>query len=808
PAAERQWGEAEYWVEQADRVNPGNVDVPILRAEVWLARNQPDRARYTLQKALDAHPDRVEPWLALAALAAREETRTPGTDKPEAALAVLDQARAKLGDRIELQLARARFLAGLGGDYGRRGLAELAGALDRISGNDQRALLNSLAAAYQIVGDTKRAEQLWSRLAEQERGDPVVRLALFELAAARNDDLAMQRLISQLRDIEGEDGASWRFAEAKRLVVTARQSPNDQQGDRSRASTALKQAHDLLVEAAKRRASWPLVPALDAEIALLENDPNEAIEQYRQAIKLGDRRIEVVRALVQLLFQRGRLDEAREALRELPPDTPLSGPMGQMAAELTLRDKNPKRGLELTSQVVRADSKDYRDQVWRGSMFSRAGPERRAEAETAFRQAISLAGGKEPVTWLALVDFLARSNQRDKALAAIKQAERDLPSDLRSLTLAQCWGIVGDREKAVIQYQAALKAQPSNVLVLRSFADFLVQAGQPREAQTLLRQLLDPALNAPAEEVRLARRILAVSLPDEGDPRKLQEALALIDANLSTDVPSDRDLQTKMLLLTRQPGRRTEAIRMMEEIVRGSTATPRDQLVLAQLYDEDKQWPAARRILLQLVASQGDDPLYLAYAAGALLQHNDPDAAQGMIGRLESREPNSLRTLELKVRWLLAKGRPREGIPPLEQYARANPSDRIVIARLIEMLSPPEGSATAEAIYRDVAAQSDQPYGVLILAQYYARHGRLDQALDLCERAGNAVPPDVVARNFMMSLDLVRPRPSDAQIKRVDHWLDLAVERHPNLVELRIQQALIRTLQGRYDESAAIYRRI
>ena len=502
------------------------------------------------------------------------------------------------------------------------------------------------------------------------------------------------------------------------------------------------------------------------------------------------------------------MDDAREALRELPPDTPLLGPIGQIAAELTLSNKQVNRGS--SSSLARSCVPIPRliETSYGASMLSRAGPEHQAEAEAAFRQAVRLAA-KEPDTWLALVDFLAGSNQRAKAMEVIGQAERvELPADQRSLVLAQCWVIVGDREKANAHFQAALQVQPNNILALRSFANALVRAGQSREAEPLLRRILEPALNAPAEEIRLARRSLAAAWVEENNPRKVQEALAMIESNLNSANPSDQDKQVKSLLLARRPGRRTDSIRLMEEKLRGTVPTPQEQLVLARLYDEDNQWPAARRMLLQLVATQRDDPLFLSLAAGALLQHNEPDTAEGLIGRLERREPYSLRTLELKSRWLQAMGRPREGIPPLEAYARANPSDRIMVARLIESLSPPEGSSPAEALYRDLVAQSGRPDRVLLLAEYYARHGQTDKALDLCERAPPSVPSDMVGRTCMMTLNFAKSKPSDAQMHRVSHWLDRAVERHSKVVELRIQQAMLRGMQGRHDETITIYRSI
>ena len=44
----------------------------ILRAEVLVAQNLPDRAREMLVKARDGHPDQLEFWIALSELADRQ----------------------------------------------------------------------------------------------------------------------------------------------------------------------------------------------------------------------------------------------------------------------------------------------------------------------------------------------------------------------------------------------------------------------------------------------------------------------------------------------------------------------------------------------------------------------------------------------------------------------------------------------------------------------------------------------------------------------------------------------------------------
>src|SRR5207253_6155003 len=83
-------------------------DVPLVRAQMLLAQNQPDKAdqaRAVLEEACKEHPRNVELWLALADTAELRGNFEEG-------LAILKRAEEQhLGDRVEVRLARARYWA-------------------------------------------------------------------------------------------------------------------------------------------------------------------------------------------------------------------------------------------------------------------------------------------------------------------------------------------------------------------------------------------------------------------------------------------------------------------------------------------------------------------------------------------------------------------------------------------------------------------------------------------------------------------------------------------------------------------------
>jgi tetratricopeptide (TPR) repeat protein len=196
-------------------------------------------------------------------------------------------------------------------------------------------------------------------------------------------------------------------------------------------------------------------------------------------------------------------------------------------------------------------------------------------------------------------------------------------------------------------------------------------------------------------------------------------------------------------------------------------------------------------------------PTYLAYFARALLRHHEVNEAQILLSQLEQLQPEAPATIEIKARVLAAQKRGEDAAALLTTYVEGKDALVGPIATLLEGLGQ---AKAAEALYRRVATLPGHPENVLALAAFLARQNRLVEALDVCEGAWKTCPAELVAQTSLSVLYTAKR--DDAQFRRVERWLDEAIRKEPDTIALQFDLATLRSLEGRYDEAEAIYRRV
>jgi tetratricopeptide (TPR) repeat protein len=772
------WKPVEEALARAEKANPDAVDVLVLRAEVLVAQGKVDQARKQLTEAVDKQKDKVQLWAALAGLAMLEDQ---GKDLKEATR-LLEEARKNAGDTPELRQVQIEFWARQGGPQAVETLAGLTRNLDRLSPRDQSRLLGDIAAAYYRIGETKQAAQLWNRLAQepQNKSDLRLRLILFDLALQEGDDPAMQRVLAELKQIEGEQGTLWRYAAAVRLIRRA------QLGNRD----GLVEARGLLDAVAARRPEWPSVLVAKADLEEASNNLDQAIADYRRAIGLGERGPRVVRQLVQLLYKQQRYQEADQEVRRLQDqttDVAEAQRLQRLAVAISLQNEDRDRALELIRDQLAADSKDYRDHLWQGQVLAASGLQDE-QAEKELRKALAL-DDTVPEIWVTLVQFLVRKERVPEAERAIAMASSRLPADKAALPLALCYEAVGKLEPAREQYQRAVKDKPGDVLLHRALAAFYIRSGQVSEAEPILRKVIDRQLGATAADAAWARRALALALIGRGD---YQKAFPLIGLRLETDGrisespiapeddPTDEQRIRAQVLATqmwREP--RKKAITLLEELGRRRALLPDDQFLLAQLYvtDGDGAWPKARD-MLRLLTGPGKNPAYLAYYAQAALRQRDREEAERCIGYLEQIEkarrlgPNALGAVELRAALLEAKGDKDKALALIRAH---------------------------------VDRAGAKPEEVFLLIGALTRQKQYAEALALCTKARATCPAEAVAKATLAVLR--QAKASEQTCAEVESWLkSLCVDDGKSPASLWISLADLQDLRGRYDDAEACCR--
>jgi tetratricopeptide (TPR) repeat protein len=822
PEKKRALAEVKAELDRSAKDLPGDPEITILRAELQLLEDpgHPEHTREALVKARDASPDKLDLWLALAELA--------GRDRPAEALQILDDAgrRPAFQDRIELRLARLRLAAALPKkEEARAALArEETAARKTKDAADRQRLLAALGNSYLRLGEKQEAERQWQELAKEQPTNLALHLVLLDLALElRADEREIDEELTKIRKIEGGTGGPfWHFGEAARLFRRA--VPKDKQDlppNKEVAKDALLRARRHLAEAAKLRPSWSRPPALLAEIDTFEGRKEEALNNYRQAVRLGDRRPAVLRQYMRSLADARLFAEDKQLISQIADQQEqnlLDADLGKAAASMLFTAEGPGSALALARKAVPSNSKDYRDYLWLGQLITAAGakgadPGWKQEAEQAFTRARDLKP-KEAVTWLALYNFLRETEQKQKADAVLAQSQKTLEKADAATVLAMAREMAGDREGAEKQFLAAVQARQVGALELQNLAMFYLRHSQVARAEPYLQRLLSPlsTTDKAAAEGRApwVRRSLALAYAAHGNYQDFKKALGILDENKKAPGETDDDRRARAAILAMWAEHRKEAIELLKQLGSRQPLTEEEKWLLGRLYDADESWGQAQSTLLGLLNAPGTkNPAYYAYYVDRLLTRKKTDQAVPWLDKLEQVAPQALATKTLRARFLAASRKDAAAVALLREYATAHDKELDQVAAALESAAaaapnaaPPDKNVYyryAEELYRDLLKKSDTAVNRLKYAVFLGRRERVREALNECARAREQGMPDEAATAAVAVLRTGRP--GDADCQRVIGWLREGAEKGKNPPAYLTLLAEVSDLRGEFRQA-------
>jgi cellulose synthase operon protein C len=855
PMPQHDSGEVKSLIDSAEKSSPESVDVAVTRADFYMAQDKLAEAQGELERAKSRFPKSLAIWGAQANLLAVQK-------QFDEAQHLLDQAKSLLGDPVELRLQRARLSAIKGGPQVLKDLNELGQDLEQYSKEDRRKLLNGLVAELIRQQDLQDAMRLWSRLAEQEPNDLELRLNLLDLALQIGNSDEIDKNIKRIGEIEGSEGLLGRYCQVRYLIWQAAQRASAK--DPQEALRLRTKARVLLNELASHRADWSMIPLALAELeqqelAQLLLDQKELaqgdlkageiqakeesiIRSYRRAIDLGHRGSAVVRRTVQLLFKNKQGKEALDLLNSIPVESQIAGDLGRQASQFALDSRDFQRAEAIARKIVAANPGDFQERIWLVRILLSSG--NLPDAENEIHQAVELAK-TDPNRRITLVEFLVLTKQPEKAVKAIQDAEASLPQSQAPLALAQCCELMGrfykgnnDGEtkkwytEAKKWFEKAKAAQPSDFSIARRLVDFLRRTDQIDAVEAQLDAILKQGTtNRDAETVAWARRTLALTLASSTDIQRVRKALSLLEpvgqasaggkgTNALQD-PEDLRALARVLAVQRSVQDRKRAIEVLESLVTGSLANAEDRFLMAQLYEMSGNWPKARdayRDLNLRVKSLRDletlsrRPFYLAQFVSSLLRNHkagddqDLTEAQLLVDELQQLQPDQFSTLVLQVEVHLARNQPDQAIDLIQSFAKRPDLAPNMIGSLAQLAEKLNRSDVAEQLYRRFAALLTPQDGVIVQAKFLGRHGRVKEALDLCEPLwANPQNVEPAARACIEVLTASNDPPDPTQVDRVIGWLEQAIKQQNGSALLLAALANCRERQGKYDQAKTLY---
>ena len=629
-------------LQEAYGPKPYPPEIDLVRASALHSQGQADKAEEVLKTAGREHPGDARLPAALAIF--------HGDSDPEQALELISNATDRLGDQLPLRLAKAQLLARQP-KVPTNQLVTLAENVGGYGQSDKHQLWTSLAGLLTAVGHRAEAIALYERVVQEFPFDIPSRVALFDLALRENRPDLMDRMIAEIGRLDGPDGAS-------RLVVeAARRISGIKPGDKA----AIADLRSKLEQARARRGSWGRIYVLLGDLDMLDNQPDAAVQNYRLALLRGERTDILVRKLIALLLDRQNHPEALAVLSQIDREAVIAP---DLAKQLTLLKSvmgdNPDQNLDWARAADTAGSRDYRDQLFRATVF--AVNNAPAEAKDALRKAVAL-NDTTPETWIALVRFLAANGETEEARTAYQKAVDKLrPEDgqpesaVVPLSLGACLELLGETAEAEKLYRKALALAPGDPSVIRQLVTLLQRTDRSGEATKLLEATVR-GLNPPAVR-RWARRMLAFTLVGGADGfAQVPTAVALIDENLreAGDLLDDR--RAKALVQAVDPFQRAAAIDGLTESAQTIPLGPQENYLLAKLHLQNGSLDRAEAALIQATQSGGlAAPEHLALLAQVQLDRGDTKAARTTIDRLKLAAPGSWVTIAEEVRYLARTG--------------------------------------------------------------------------------------------------------------------------------------------------------
>ncbi len=817
PMAEQNWSDAEKVLDQIQKLDPEAIQVPILRAKILGLQNRTSEAEQLLKNAIAKNPKNDLLRGELAQL----------SKDPKEIQSILDDWEKHSGDTVEQRLAQAQTVVRLKGSNAGDELRKLSENVDHFSDAQRLQLWSGLVNAAMQGGDLTLARKLCQQIADKEPNSIQVRYMMFDYAMYANDESGMEQALKEIERVNGQD-PFWLCGKAIMLTMGSKNAPPD--------SASLDEALKKLAQAREIRPTWSRLPVVMATIYDRQGNTDKALAEYLNAMEMGERSPGPVRRTIQLLFVKQRYSQADRLLRELEKQqVPFTPEMTRATVEVALQLGDFDRALEKAKTISTSESKDYQEHIWYGDVLNiigrhlkaqgrtKEGAELLAEAETSFRRAVDLEPTK-PGTWISLVRFLMSVDKDDEIEKVMVEAEAKIPKKERALGLAQCYEAMKKNETAQDQYELALAATPNDPATVLAVADFYCRNGNTKPAETLLLRIIGREVASKDSEVASARRQYATILSQRGGYQNLEKARDLIDKNLASPESTTMDIRIKAALDADAPQRerRDEAIHTYEKMVQDQVASESDRFKLAQLYLRVNMQEKAFNILRKLIAASPDNGRYLATYIAALLENNQISTAREQVDRLEKIYPNQFVSVSLRAEALVARDKAPEAFELLKAFVdkpNAQPADRNV--RVFAIAQKLEGLAKrltnraqttmadlflreAESLYRTYVEQNSGTDWVLVA--YYARQGRIDEALDLLDRTWDSNSPPVLAQ--VCSLFIQDGIAGPEQLQRVGRIAKKAVAQFDRPIPLLLVMADIYGRQGHYSDAETIYREV
>ncbi len=789
------WTVASEYIDALRKKYANTVDPVLLAAEMNLYQRKHDVARKLLRTEAGRKVNDQRIWSALSAV----ELDGVGL---HAALEVLDEAQAVLGDGVELRLARARVWAN---DW-QTGRAERIRALAKGHQNlpdaEQLHLLRGLADICASIRDYEGVRLIQKQIAARQPADLAVRLALFANAARTGD----KNLLAQLRkEIETLQKPNEEFLRVAETLATL----DDLKPEEPRFEECQSFARKMLA-ASPDRAD---IHFLAARLAEKAGDNRAASRHYALAVE----------------FNRANLGYLEGQLASQIR----SGADMKQRFEQLLGD--PRLSWDAFRALIEGAFANLSDEQFEKCMTALTPAMRRSGSMLVWAARIEQAHGREAKA-LSLVDQACRTSPMlaDAWIARIRLQPKDAVTVLNSVRPSiderAYYLICAETAEAIRTDQPNWAPAFTKPGQMRAWTKACMSAhvvrGQVREAAECLRKLANDAKAAP-DDVAWAKRTSTLLAAAGGSVAERRQTLAALrdwkpgpDADLEelrTHVAS-LAAAARLVYGAERKQLLQQAVDTMKRVTAAKNASAKDWYHLSQfqLLLGDR---AAQLASIKTAMEKDDGNLfYVAAYVDELLTDGKQTEAEPLVARLQQavHDPRAAATA---AKFYCLANAPERVFDVIDKYEHSGdpgtPEGLDRLRHAAEMLDQMGRLATSKGLpcakamidaalekYRFALKSFPETAGPM--AALLAFNGQTQAAYDLLTQMKPNLSLQALTSAAMGVIRVGNSTPKHFEIVR--GWIDEALVQDPKNWTLKLSLAELLALKQEYAAAEPIYR--
>jgi tetratricopeptide (TPR) repeat protein len=572
----------------------------------------------------------------------------------------------------------------------------LTEAVDRIKNvTAQRQLELLLAQQLRRTGKLNEASQLLNSLDKKFENDIAVKRELLKFQTIIDDSVRAQPLIDEIKDFEGQDGATWRYEQAKVWF-----KGSDFKKNVSEIVSLLNA--NLYANPGDNDSRLLLAMTYDKA-----GQSRQAIAAYRDALDRSPQDLRVIFPALAALYKSGEYDEADRIIKSAAGQNIVHPVLSGFELQSCLRQGQLQSAADILDDMRAVDPNNDALNLYYATIEMRQNHFEEAEK---LLTALKTRQPDSSAVFSAMVEMKIRQNKGPEAITLCNEAIQRIKTAQTYILRGRTFDLLGQAQLAQKDFEYAADIEPNNAEAWMAKAQFYTIRGQNRQAASawekcwaispdnpqILQQALTFFLGSPNRELnRRGNSILEKAIVSNPHDQRLEiwQARSLLLAKTAPAVDKAIGILTKVTaqhptdvegwsLLCQALLQKNESAKALDAVLRGLVFLPENQtLLLLKARAEATHMPELAIPTVKLLYEKDPNDADIAiYLAGLYTHGGNFTAAMSVLdAQLSMGDPSAQRKINIARAAVMYKsGHKTQSRELFESLVKDDPNDAVV----------------------------------------------------------------------------------------------------------------------------------